>query len=200
MGNTVFANDMVMEKLRLSHTLKQFKPSTDIYFDLLRSIVSQQLSGKIADLIFGRFLDLFPQRCPTPNLVLAIEVERFRSAGLSNGKANYVKNVARFALESGLQLDKISAMDDKALLEYLTTIKGVGRWTAEMILIFSLNRQDVFPIDDLAIRQSMVELYNIDSDSKSLRENLTSIAELWRPNRTLASLLLWAWKDGKKLR
>lgn len=199
MKDIVFASDAVMEKLRRSQSLRKFTPSADIYFDLLNSIVSQQLSGKVADVIFGRFLDLFPKRYPSPELVSNIEIEKLRVCGLSNSKAHYVKNVAVFALQRGLQLEKVSSMSDQELIDYLSQIKGVGRWTAEMILIFSLNRQDVFPIDDLAIRQSMIALYNLDSESKTLKENLVKIADGWRPNRTLASLLLWAWKDGKKL-
>lgn len=199
MKDIVFASDAVMEKLRRSQSLRKFTPSADIYFDLLNSIVSQQLSGKVADVIFGRFLDLFPKRYPSPELVSNIDIEKLRACGLSNAKAHYVKNVAVFALQRGLQLEKVSSMSDQELIDYLSQIKGVGRWTAEMILIFSLNRQDVFPIDDLAIRQSMIALYNLDSESKTLKENLVKIADGWRPNRTLASLLLWAWKDGKKL-
>lgn len=199
MKNIVFASDAVMEKLRRSQSLRKFTPSADIYFDLLNSIVSQQLSGKVADVIFGRFLDLFPKKYPSPELVSNIDIEKLRACGLSNAKAHYVKNVAVFALQRGLQLEKVSSMSDQELIDYLSQIKGVGRWTAEMILIFSLNRQDVFPIDDLAIRQSMIALYNLDSESKTLKENLVKIADGWRPNRTLASLLLWAWKDGKKL-
>lgn len=199
MKEIVFASDAVMEKLRRSQSLRKFTPSVDIYFDLLNSIVSQQLSGKVADVIFGRFLDLFPKRYPNPELVSSIDIEKLWACGLSNAKAHYVKNVAVFALQRGLQLEKVSSMSDQELIDYLSQIKGVGRWTAEMILIFSLNRQDVFPIDDLAIRQSMIALYNLDTDSKALKENLVRIADGWRPNRTLASLLLWAWKDGKKL-
>ncbi len=199
MKDIVFASDAVMEKLRRSQSLRKFTPSADIYFDLLNSIVSQQLSGKVADVIFGRFLDLFPKKYPSPELVNNIDIEKLRACGLSNAKAHYVKNVAVFALQCGLQLEKVSSMSDQELIDYLSQIKGVGRWTAEMILIFSLNRQDVFPIDDLAIRQSMIALYNLDTDSKALKENLVRIADGWRPNRTLASLLLWAWKDGKKL-
>ena len=199
MKDIVFASDAVMEKLRRSQSLRKFTPSADIYFDLLNSIVSQQLSGKVADVIFGRFLDLFPKKYPSPELVNNIDIEKLRACGLSNAKAHYVKNVAVFALQRGLQLEKVSSMSDQELIDYLSQIKGVGRWTAEMILIFSLNRQDVFPIDDLAIRQSMIALYNLDSESKTLKENLVKIADGWRPNRTLASLLLWAWKDGKKL-
>lgn len=199
MKDIVFASDAVMEKLRRSQSLRKFTPSADIYFDLLNSIVSQQLSGKVADVIFGRFLDLFPKKYPSPELVSNIDIEKLRACGLSNAKAHYVKNVAVFALQRGLQLEKVSSMSDQELIDYLSQIKGVGRWTAEMILIFSLNRQDVFPIDDLAIRQSMIALYNLDSESKTLKENLVKIADGWRPNRTLASLLLWAWKDGKKL-
>lgn len=110
-----------------------------------------------------------------------------------------MKNVAQFALESGLQVEKIMKMDDEELLKCLSRIKGVGRWTAEMILIFSFNREDVFPVDDLVIRQSVITLYSLKSDGKAMKLNIINIADNWSSHRTLASLLLWAWNDGKPI-
>lgn len=200
MDSIVFDKDILMEELRATHKIKKIDPSNDIYFDLLNSIVSQQLSGRVADLIFGRFLDLFPERYPLPQHVLSTRIEMFKKCGLSTAKASYVKNVAQFALVGGLQVEKIMQMGDDELLEYLTRIKGVGRWTAEMILIFSLNREDVFPVDDLVIRQSMITLYKLKSEAKTMKMDIINIAENWRPHRTLASLLLWAWKDSNTIK
>ena len=168
-----------------------------VYPALLESIISQQLSTRVADVIHGRFLALFEDRFPHPDQVLALSSEALRSVGLSAQKANYLRNVAGFALTPGLEPAKIHAMTDDEVVAYLTQIKGVGHWTAEMILMFALNRPDVFPVDDLVIQQTMVRLYGVEARGRPLRLRLTEIAEGWKPYRTYACRYLWRWKDTK---
>lgn len=168
-----------------------------VYVDLLESIVSQQLSVRVADVIFGRFLNLFENGYPDPAKLLSMETERLRSVGLSLHKASYLQNVARFALEHGLEKEVLNRMTDEEVVEHLTRIKGVGKWTAEMILMFSLDRPDVFPVDDLGIQQAMIRLYGVEEKGRLLRSRLTEIAEQWRPYRTYACRYLWRWKDAK---
>jgi DNA-3-methyladenine glycosylase II len=170
--------------------------NTDLYFSLLHSIASQQLSTKAGDTIFGRFLDLFPQRVPEPELLLEMATEKLRGAGLSYAKASYLKNIAEFSITSGLDYRKLRKLEDDALIGYLTTIKGVGRWTSEMILMFSLNRPDVLPLDDVGIRNEMKRHYNIRGDGKKLAAGMIRIAEQWRPYRTLACRHLWRLRDA----
>ena len=167
-----------------------------VYLHLCGSIMSQQLSTKVAAVIWNRFLDLFEDRSPTPEQILALSHETLRSIGLSNAKAKYVQNVARFALEHGMEWKQLNKMSDQEVIDHLTTIKGVGRWTAEMLLMFALGREDVFAVDDLGIQQAMIQLYKLEKlDKKALRERMLAISSKWSPYRTYACLHLWKWKD-----
>lgn len=119
------------------------------------------------------------------------------SIGLSNAKTNYVKNVARFEIDFGMSAAKLNKMSNEEVIEYLTQIKGVGRWTVEMLLMFALGREDVFAVDDLGIQNAMIKLYRLDnSDKKLLKEKLIKISDKWSPYRTYACLHLWQWKDN----
>ncbi len=168
--------------------------NSDIYMDLIESIMSQQLSVKAAATIFGRFLDLFPKRYPEPMLVLELPDAEFRGAGVSRQKAGYLKNVALFAVENNLSLDALKKLGDDEIIALLTQIKGVGRWTVEMLLMFPLGRPDVFPADDLGIQIAMKKLYGLRAKGSPLRKRMFAIAEKWRPHRTLACKYLWRWR------
>lgn len=174
----------------------------DLYLALLESIVSQQISVKAADAIFGRFRALFPDKYPEANALLLKTTEELRSAGLSFQKIKYLQSVATFSLEkSGAALDRahVDAMSDEEIVQYLLPIKGVGRWTVEMLLMFVLDRPDVFPIDDLVIRQRMMRAYPEQTNGltgKTLYKVLLDIAEPWRPHRTTASRYLWRWQPN----
>lgn len=174
----------------------------DLYLALLESIVSQQISVKAADAIFGRFRALFPDKYPEANALLLKTTEELRSAGLSFQKIKYLQSVATFSLEkSGEALSRayIDAMTDEEIVQYLLPIKGVGRWTVEMLLMFVLNRPDIFPIDDLVIRQRMMRAYPEQTNGltgKPLYKVLLDLAEPWRPHRTTASRYLWRWQPN----
>ncbi|MGA0557991.1 DNA-3-methyladenine glycosylase family protein [Larkinella sp. VNQ87] len=166
-----------------------------VYLALLESIVSQQISVKAADSIFTRFLALFADGYPHPDQLLAKTPEVLRSAGLSGQKARYLQSVAEFALQNPMTSDFLETMTDEEIIQYLLPIKGVGRWTVEMLLLFVLNRPDVFPVDDLVIRQKMVNAYGLTETGRALYKRLHAIAEAWRPHRSLASRYLWRWKN-----
>lgn len=169
----------------------------DVYLYLCFSILSQQLSTKVADVIRRRFLDLYPTK-PSPAQILATSHETLRSIGLSGAKANYVHNVAKFSIEFGMDQKKLSKMNNEEVIEYLTKIKGVGRWTVEMLLIFTLGREDVFAVDDLGIQQAMIAVYKLDkSDKKKLHTDMLRISAKWSPYRSYACLHLWRHKDKK---
>jgi DNA-3-methyladenine glycosylase II len=170
----------------------------DVYERLIRAIIYQQLSGKAASSIHGRFLTLFPDEYPDPGMLLSLDVSELRSAGLSRQKAGYLHNVAEFFQNEALIDKDWSSMEDEAIIKYLTQIKGVGKWTVEMILMFTLNRSDVFPLDDLGIQQAMQLLYGIEEKGRLLKVKMFEKAENWRPYRTYASWYLWRWKEGKK--
>ena len=169
-----------------------------VHLHICASIISQQLSTKVAAVIYARFLALFNKKNPTPKDIIAIPFDKLRSIGLSNAKTNYVFNVCNFFIENKLTDYRLHKMEDEELINYLTQIKGVGRWTAEMILMFTLGRDDVFAVDDLAIQQAVCKLYNIDSaDKKAMKLQMLKISSKWSPYRTYACRYLWGWKDGK---
>jgi DNA-3-methyladenine glycosylase II len=185
----------------LATIIKQGRPLTssrseDLYYKLLSAIVSQQLSTKAAATIFKRFTEFFPDNYPHPELVLAATDEMLRSVGLSFQKIGYVRNVAAFAAAGKLDHATIDALEDEALILHLTQIKGVGRWTVEMLLMFALERPDVFPVDDLGIQNAMKRHYSLEESGKTLRMRMQQIAENWRPYRTIASKYLWQSLDN----
>lgn len=175
--------------------LAELNPSGNVYYDLLESIVSQQLSVKAADTIFKRFLTLFPDQYPHPASVALLEVDQLRSVGLSFQKSAYIKNVATFAIENQMENMDWHSLNDQEIISQLTTIKGVGVWTVQMILIFSLQRPDVFPVDDLGVQQGLVKLYQLSEQGKELKKKMLELSEPWRPYRSVAARLLWRWKD-----
>ncbi|MDN3643417.1 hypothetical protein QWY87_11945 [Lutimonas halocynthiae] len=163
----------------------------DIYHSLLSSIVSQQLSVKVVKIIWNRFTDLFVDGYPDAESLLSKEHNLLREIGLSNNKANYVKNVAEFYLENDMSFDYLQTMSDDQIIDYLTQIKGVGKWTVQMILMFPMDRPNVFPVDDLGIQNSMKKLYTIDLEKKELKIRMNEISLNWHPYKTLASKYLW---------
>ena len=170
--------------------------SEDLYYKLLGSIVSQQLSTKVAAVIFRRFTGLFPDNYPHPQLVLGATDEVLRGAGLSFQKIGYVRNVASFAEAGHMTHATIDAMESEDLIRHLTQIKGVGRWTVEMLLMFALERLDVFPVDDLGIQNAMKRHYGLEETGKRLKLRMQDIAENWWPYRTIASKYLWQSLDN----
>jgi DNA-3-methyladenine glycosylase II len=194
------SNDKKLKKLIEQHKPYQLKRRKHVHLHLCGSIMSQQLSTKVARVIHTRFLALFETKTPAPEHILAIPAEKLRAIGLSNAKTGYIHNVARFAMEKGLDYRQLNRMSNEEVITYLTEIKGVGRWTAEMLLMFTLGREDVFAVDDLGIQQAMIRLYKLDkSNKKILREKLLNLSEKWSPYRTYACLHLWHWKDNKPL-
>jgi DNA-3-methyladenine glycosylase II len=191
--------DPVILELQTKFTLPELNSSKDFYHDMVENIVGQQLSGKVAQVIFNRFKTLFPDNYPTPELVLSTPDETLRSIGLSGAKTKYVKALAEFTLHHDLSLQQVAQLSDEELIKLLTQIKGVGVWTAQMLLIFSLNRPDVFPVDDLAVQQGMRELYKIKVDGKPFKDRLLKISDKWKPYRTIGSRLVWAYVNDKKL-
>jgi DNA-3-methyladenine glycosylase II len=190
------SKDRRLKKLVEAGPPHKLKKRKNICNYLCASIMSQQLSTKVATVIHNRFLALYDGKEPSPKQILETPFEKLRGIGLSNAKVNYVQNVARFELEHGMDARKLNAMSNEEVIEYLTQIKGVGRWTVEMLLMFALGREDVFAIDDLGIQNAMAKLYKLDpADKKKLKESLVKLSAKWSPYRTYACLHLWRWKD-----
>jgi DNA-3-methyladenine glycosylase II len=192
----VIAADPVMEPLVARFEFPAPVPGSDPYFDLVETIVYQQLSIKAAATIFGRFLALFPDQHPHPELLAGMEPEQLRQVGLSGQKSGYVKNIAAFFLQENLLDYHWTSWDDEEIIRLLTRIKGVGRWTAEMVLMFTLNRPDVFPADDLGIQTAMSRLYGISKEEKDWKIKMQEAAAAWQPYRTYGSKYLWKFLDA----
>ena len=157
---------------------------------LLGSIVSQQLSTKAAATIFGRFVALFPgESVLSPAAIVALEDQTLRGVGLSGQKVRYVRDLCGRIIDGRLQLDEIEELDDEAVIQRLTEVKGFGRWTAEMFLMFRLHRPDVLPVDDLGIVNAVQRLYKLRKRPDAVK--LNKLGEAWRPYRSVASWYLW---------
>ena len=170
----------------------------NVHLHICSSIISQQLSTKVAAVIYGRFLELFKKKTPAPADILSVPFDELRAIGLSNSKTTYVQNVCNFFIANKVTDKKLHKMENEELIVFLVQIKGIGRWTAEMILMFTLGREDVFAVDDLGIQQAMIKLYDLDvSNKKQLKEDMIRISSKWSPYRTYACRYLWSWKDGK---
>jgi DNA-3-methyladenine glycosylase II len=175
----------------------QLKKRKNICTYLCASIMSQQLSTKVADVIYKRFINLYGGKEPCAQQIIDTPSETLRGIGLSNAKVSYVKNVAQFEKDFGMDAKKLAKMTNEEVIEYLVVIKGVGRWTVEMLLMFALGREDVFAVDDLGIQNAMIKLYKLDnSDKKQLKEKMLKLSGKWSPYRTYACIHLWRWKDN----
>ncbi|RFP63451.1 DNA-3-methyladenine glycosylase 2 family protein [Hymenobacter lapidiphilus] len=164
----------------------------DLYLGLLRAIVSQQISTKAAAAIWRKFQGLFgPEGYPEPAALLAFSDEELRTAGLSYQKAGYLRAIADFALRDELDHARLSQLNEEELTQHLTQIKGVGRWTAQMLCMFALDMPDVFPEGDLGIQNAMRRHYSLEETGRTLLRRMAELAEPWRPYRTLASKYLW---------
>jgi len=192
------SKDKKLKKLISEQEIFQLKRKKNICIYLCASIMSQQLSTKVAAVIYKRFLNLFGNDEPSYQQILDTPLETLRSIGLSNAKASYVHNVAKFAQVKGMEVKKLDPMTNEELIEYLTEIKGVGKWTVEMLLMFALGREYVFAVDDLGIQNAMIGLYKLDNeDKKHIKLEMIRISKKWSPYRTYACLHLWHWKDNK---
>lgn len=190
--------DKILRRIMADQDKHVIEKRNHIHLRFCASIISQQLSTKVADVIYGRFLQLFKKKIPSAKDILAVEVETLRGIGLSYAKASYVHNVCNFFADNKLTDARLHKMTDEELIDLLTQIKGVGRWTIEMILMFSLGREDVFATDDLVIQQTMTKAYKLDNtDKKKMKADMLRIAEKWKPFRTYACKYLWGWRDGE---
>jgi DNA-3-methyladenine glycosylase II len=162
----------------------------DHYGALVRAIVGQQLSVSAARSIYGRLTDRFAGKPPTPLQILEDEPEELRAAaGLSRAKVSYLRSLAEHTISGELELERLDDLDDDAVIAELVAVKGLGLWTAQMFLMFHLERPDVLPVGDLGIRRAIERAYELDGlpDAPAMEE----IAQPWRPYRTLACRYLW---------
>ena len=182
----------------LGEEVHQLVLHKNIPLRLISSIMSQQLSTKVAAVIFNRFLEIFNGEEPSPQQILDTPFETLRAIGLSNNKVRYIQNVAAFCIEHTITDTKLLAMSNEEIIDLLVQIKGVGQWTVEMLLMFSLGREDVFAVDDLGFQQGMQRLYSLDTTNKKLlKAQMLELSQQWKPYRSYACLHIWKWKDDK---
>jgi len=194
------SQDVSLKNIITNWEIPVLKRTDNIALYLCLSIISQQLSTKVARVISDRFLDLYQGKEPTCELVLNTETDVLRSVGMSMAKANYLHNVCTFFIENRISDTTLHRMKDHEILDLLTRIKGVGNWTVEMLLMFALGREDIFAVDDLGVQQAMIAAYGLPKEPKKiLRSEMLRISKAWSPYRTYGCIALWQWKDRKRV-
>lgn len=192
---THLRKDARLKKIKLKDRKPPFKRPSDPFQSLIRSIIYQQLSGKAAGTILARFLAFFPNgRYPTPQEVLKLSDATFKKAGVSSQKTRYLRDLAARFIDGTIDSSNFRNMTDDEIREHLIVVKGIGRWTADMFLMFTLYRPDVLPTGDLGIQKGFQRLYNMRSlpDAKKMER----LSKTWRPYRTVACWYLWELVDG----
>ena len=166
----------------------KIKLDEDYFESLVYGIAGQQLSRRVAQTICGRLQELCKNKI-TPQIILKLPNEKIREVGLSYSKINYIKNLAEAVINNKVDFTRIEDMDNEDIIKILTAVKGIGRWTAEMFLIFALGREDIFSKADGGLQRAIINMYNIDK--QLVKERLDEISNEWKPYRTYASLYLW---------
>lgn len=168
-------------------------PPREYFSRLCESIIGQQLSSKVADTFIERFYVLFLKKLITPKRLLKLQDKALRKIGISWAKVKYLKDLAQKVQKKEVLLKDLPHLDDKDVVAQLTKVKGIGNWTAEMFLMFSLGREDVFSCGDLGLQKAIAEIYQIKNLTKSKAEKLSL---RWSPYRTYASLILWRSRES----
>ena len=161
----------------------------DPFQSLVESIIYQQLAGKAANAIYNRFINYYNNKQITPTLILNSPNDNLKKVGLSNRKIDYLKNLASHVYDGRINLEELPKMNDDEIINKLVNVKGIGRWTSEMFLIFSLGRQDILPVTDLGVRKAIQKIYSLSELPKP--NIMMEIAKPWRPYRSIATWYLW---------
>ena len=187
--------DSTLQDLFYDPSIENLQPESNYFQSIVRSIVYQQLSGKAAKKIHERFINIFKLgKYPDPKDVLNISREKLRSVGLSYMKAGYIKNVAIYFIDNPKVISTLDQKSDQEIINLISSIKGVGVWTVQMFLMFTLNRPDIFPVTDLALQKGYSAYYK----KKKLADpkNMLDHSKEWIPHRTTMSLYLWRYLEG----
>lgn len=200
MTNHQIRKILVKKDKKLAAVLKieplfQLGQSKDPFVSLASSIIGQQLSGKAADAIEAKIIKLCGGKFPSAGKILKISDKKLRECGLSYSKISYLKDLASRVVKGELDLAKVDSMTDEEVVNHLTSVKGIGRWTAHMFLMFALGREDIWAVGDLGLRKAVSVVYNLKSlpDEKLMEK----ISAAWRPYRSIVALHLWASLETK---
>ena len=195
-GLDLLKRDKKMQVLTKKYGRPDFNQGQDYFQSLLRHIVFQQLSGKAAQTIYERFVNLIPKTSNLcPNVVLKLDKDEMRKAGLSFQKINYVRNLADYFENNSLQKKDVEEMTDEEISKELIQIKGIGQWTVDMFLMFTLNRADILPYKDLGIQKGIMKILNMKNLPS--KKEMETCSKKWRPYRTIACWYLWRIDDDK---
>ena len=188
--------DKLLEKIISKSPKPNFKKGKGYFEALIQSIIYQQISGKAAATIEQRFKSLFKDKKPTPEKVLKLKDSRFKSAGISPQKMKYIKDLSLKFSDGTIKHSDFEQMSDEDIRMHLISVKGIGHWTIDMFLMFTLNRLDVLPTGDLGIQKGFANIFNLKKlpDAKKMEK----LGNLWRPYRTIASWYLWRIADKEK--
>ena len=190
-------NDPIMAALIDQYPAPSFIAHTNYYQALVESIIGQQLSVKAAAAIRDRFVGLFDDAFPTPKHIIAVDVETYRSIGLSRPKAHYIIDLAEHVIDGRLRFDRLDTMPNQDIIDELTTVKGIGVWTVHMFLMFCMARLDVLPVGDLGIRNAVEKNYELEFvDASGAVENVAKHYN-WHPYESIASYYLWQSLENK---
>ena len=187
-GVRFLKRDPILEKIIDSVGDYSLKKRNHHFAVLVESIVSQQLATRAAEAIFHRFKDLYP-KFPTASDILATKRSKLRSVGLSGMKIEYIKDLAKKVDQGKIKTRTLSKMSDEEVISHLTQVKGIGRWTAEMFLIFSLGRQDVLPVHDLGLRKGVQMAFSLSELPEP--NKVENLGKRWKPYRSIATWYLW---------
>ncbi len=182
-------NDKILAQVIEQVGILDLRTSNDYYLSLTESIVSQQLSVRVADVIYERLQNLFPNKKITPEEVLKLDTEVIRKVGMSYGKIKYIKDLAQHVIDSPLLFEKFDEMTDENIVAELIKVKGIGQWTGEMFLIFSMGRPDIFSYGDLGLKNALKRLYGFENHPTV--EEAAAIIDKWKPYRSFGSRYLW---------
>jgi len=195
-ADTILVKDKNLAPVIKKLSLDILSGTNDVYNYLIRVIIFQQLSGKAANTIYHRFLDIFSDKYPDKDILLSVDHDILRSVGLSNQKAKYVKNIAQWFKEN--DPGDWNNLREKEVKDLLLPIKGVGPWTIDMLLMFGLCHPDIIPLNDLGITTSIMQLYGLEKEDNNLNKKIEKISSKWKPYRTIACLYLWRYLDDQK--
>lgn len=189
-------NDPVMRKLIADYPPPKFEKHTNYYYELVDSIISQQLSVTAARAIEGRFKALFDNQFPSPEQILTVDIETLRGVGFSRPKARYVQDLAEKIIAGEVRFDTIDSLSNDEIISELTRVKGIGEWTVHMFLMFCMARLNILPVGDLGIRNGVTALYELDHHANPDDVRLIAEKNNWHPYQSVASWYVWQSLDN----
>ena len=190
------STDPILKPIIKKYGVLKYPKHEDYFKDIVQSIIGQQLSNKAADTIYRRFTKLLVNEKVTAKNILQLQLAEIRACGTSWAKARSLHDLSQKTLDGTLRFSDLEKMSDEAMIEHLVQVKGIGRWSSEMLLMFSFHRPDVFPLDDRGIQNAFKKHFGL-KDGKSLQSKMLNIAKSWQPYRTLACWYLWKSLDNK---